>query len=99
MARDSEAHAQFQRVMAERRPREFEVISPILKRWMFFSVSPTRAGGISLYFRDISAQKAAEEALRERDRDLRALAEPYPSMAWFADADGYIRWYNKRWYE
>ena len=98
-ARDSEVHAQLQRVMAERRPREFEVISPVIKHWMFFSVSPTRAGGISLYFRDISAQKAAEEALRERDRDLRALADAIPSMAWFADADGYIRWYNKRWYD
>src|SRR5208337_4580878 len=56
----SEAHAKLRRVMAERRPLDFEMIAPILRRWMAFSVYPTREGGLSVYFRDISAQKQAE---------------------------------------
>ncbi len=33
------------------------------------------------------------------DPDFRALAEYLPALCWIADADGYITWYNPRWYE
>jgi PAS domain S-box-containing protein len=33
------------------------------------------------------------------DRDFRALAENIPTLCWIADADGYIYWYNRRWYD
>ena len=58
--RDTQVHHNYQRVMESRRPSEFEFVSPILKKWIYFSVYPTREGGISVYFRDISAQKAVE---------------------------------------
>jgi PAS domain S-box-containing protein len=32
-------------------------------------------------------------------QDFRNLAENLPILCWIADADGYIYWYNKRWYE
>ena len=31
--------------------------------------------------------------------DFRALAETIPTLCWIADADGFIVWYNRRWYE
>jgi PAS domain S-box-containing protein len=31
--------------------------------------------------------------------DFVALAENLPQLAWMADADGWIFWYNRRWYE
>jgi PAS domain S-box-containing protein len=31
--------------------------------------------------------------------DLLALAEQLPQLAWIADADGSIYWYNQRWYD
>ena len=58
--RGTQVHDNYQRVMKSRRPREFEYISPIRNRWTNFSVYPTREGGISVYFRDITAQKAVE---------------------------------------
>lgn len=33
------------------------------------------------------------------DSKFRALAENIPTPCWIADADGYIVWYNRRWYE
>ncbi len=44
-------------------------------------------------------RKRAEEALRDREEEFRALAEGIPQMTWTADADGSITWFNKRWYE
>jgi PAS domain S-box-containing protein len=44
------------------------------------------------------AERAAA-ALREREHQLRTLADAIPTLAWTAIADGYIDWYNQRWYE
>jgi len=33
------------------------------------------------------------------DREFRRLAEHIPTLCWIADAEGYIYWYNPRWYE
>jgi PAS domain S-box-containing protein len=50
-------------------------------------------------FRDISERKQAEEKLLESENNLRALANTIPQLAWMAEADGYIFWYNEGWYE
>ena len=49
--------------------------------------------------RDITEQKRAEEALRENERQFRELAEGIPQLAWTANPDGWIYWYNQRWYQ
>jgi PAS domain S-box-containing protein len=36
---------------------------------------------------------------RPADREFRKLAEHIPTLCWIADADGYITWYNPKWYE
>ena len=33
------------------------------------------------------------------DHEFRKLAEHIPALCWMADAEGYIFWYNPRWYE
>jgi PAS domain S-box-containing protein len=33
------------------------------------------------------------------DREFRKLADNIPTLCWIADAQGYIFWYNRRWYE
>ena len=42
-----------------------------------------------------AAQAEAQQALVQ----LRAFADAIPTLAWTARADGYITWYNARWYE
>jgi PAS domain S-box-containing protein len=38
-------------------------------------------------------------SLRESELKFRLLADTIPQLAWTARADGYIFWYNRRWYE
>jgi PAS domain S-box-containing protein len=33
------------------------------------------------------------------ENDLRRLAEHLPTLFWIADSDGYITWYNSKWYD
>jgi PAS domain S-box-containing protein len=48
---------------------------------------------------DISTRKSAEDSLRQSEEVLRALANTIPQLAWMAQADGAIVWFNERWYE
>ncbi len=49
----------------------------------------------------VARQKAedAKEALRESEQRFRTMAESIPQLAWMAQPDGHIFWYNRRWYE
>jgi PAS domain S-box-containing protein len=61
--------------------------------------SKGRIAGASKIARDISAQKQAERALRKSEMLFRQLADTMPQIVWAARPDGYIDYYNKRWYE
>ncbi len=56
--------------------------------------------------RDVSERSRAErerkqalEKLRESEEQFRHFADAMPPLAWIANGDGYIFWYNRRWYE
>src|SRR5436305_2321240 len=46
-------------------------------------------------------QRVAErtEELRESESQFRSLANSIPQLAWMANPDGYVFWYNQRWYD
>lgn len=48
---------------------------------------------------DITARKRAEAELQESEEQFRTLANSIPQLAWMARPDGYVLWYNRRWYE
>jgi PAS domain S-box-containing protein len=50
-------------------------------------------------FRDISDSKIAEAKLRDSENNLRSLADTIPQLAWMADPEGTVFWYNKGWYD
>jgi PAS domain S-box-containing protein len=55
--------------------------------------------GVIGMVQDISPRKAAEDALRNSEEELRALANSIPQLAWIASCDGAMTWYNERWRE
>jgi PAS domain S-box-containing protein len=48
---------------------------------------------------EVEERRRAEGALRQSEEQFRALANTIPNLAWWANEDGYITWYNRRWYE
>lgn len=68
-----------------------------------FSYSPIRkdngeVGGILVTVIETTNRKKVEIALKESEARFRAMADNIPNLAWMADADGNIFWYNKQWY-
>ncbi|HEX8785825.1 MAG TPA: PAS domain S-box protein, partial [Telluria sp.] len=58
----------------------------------------SRTEGIA-YIIDVSEAKKSEAALRSSELTFRTLADNIPQLAWMADRDGFIYWYNNRWFE
>ena len=54
--------------------------------------------GILEINRDLTERKRSEENLRESEAQFRTLANAIPQLCWMANADGWIFWYNDRWY-
>jgi PAS domain S-box-containing protein len=59
-------------------------------------------GKIALSFitiQDITERRQAEREVRESEESFRSLANSIPQLASMARADGFILWYNQRWYD
>ncbi len=48
---------------------------------------------------DITAIRQADDALRESEVRFHAMADSMSQLAWIARPDGFITWYNQRWYD
>ncbi len=53
---------------------------------------------VSVQLGQVWQRQRTEAALRNSEGQLRLLANTIPQLAWMADADGNIFWYNQRWY-
>lgn len=60
---------------------------------------PDGQQGVVCYFIDMKEYIMAQDALRRSEEELRALADSIPQLAWMANPDGHIFWYNRGWYE
>jgi PAS domain S-box-containing protein len=57
---------------------------------------PTKVFGIGI---DITERRNAEESARQSEAHFRTLADAIPQLVFTARPDGWIYWYNRRWYE
>jgi PAS domain S-box-containing protein len=48
---------------------------------------------------DLTGIRAAEQAVRESEARFRQLADSMPQIVWAARPDGFVDYYNERWYE
>jgi PAS domain S-box-containing protein len=72
--------------------------------WVNLTVSGVRdTSGKLEYFvsivEDIEARKRAERALVSTQQQFQTLANGISQLVWMARADGWIYWYNQRWYD
>jgi PAS domain S-box-containing protein len=73
-------------------------------RWWWIMGAPLRdtEGRILKWFgtcSDITERKQMEAELHESEERFRTMANSMSQLAWIARADGFIFWYNQRWYE
>ena len=54
---------------------------------------------ILLAIEDITERKQMQDALRAAEAKFRQLADAMPQIVWAARPDGFIDYYNERWYE
>lgn len=81
---------------------EFRVILPRQGlRWRWSQAQPERMpdGGTLWHgiILDITNRKVAEEALQEREKELRLLAEAMPQIVWVTRPDGWNIYFNQQW--
>ncbi|MGE3932880.1 MAG: sensor histidine kinase [Rhodospirillaceae bacterium] len=57
-------HEAYLAVAADRRIRHLDVESPVFHRWLSVNIYPAADGGLTVYFRDITRRKAAEQRQR-----------------------------------
>jgi len=67
-------------------------------------VSPVRDAsgaiiGASKIARDMSAEIAVRDSLEQSEARFHLLADNIAQLAWIAESDGGIFWYNKRWFD
>ncbi len=89
-------HEQMQQAVTKQIAVHFEAASADSRTWQEVHAYP-RPDGLSIYWRDISNRKQAEEALRTREEQLRQLANAMPQIVWIANLDGEIEYLNQQW--
>lgn len=48
---------------------------------------------------DVHEQKGAEGRIKESEEQFRQFSNNIQNLAWIADGEGWIHWYNQRWYD
>ena len=90
---DGDYNAEFRIILPDRSSRWLAGRGRVMRD---ASGRPLRMHGVNF---DITKRKRVEESLRQSESQFRALAESIPQLAWMAEPDGHIFWYNKRWFE
>ena len=98
MLRGTLFETETRRAATSRQIVEYEEFLPEADRWFEIRIVPS-AGAVTSFTRDITDRRRANEVLRRQEEEFRALANTIPTLAWMARPDGYIYWYNERWYD
>ncbi|WP_376871617.1 PAS domain-containing protein [Albirhodobacter sp. R86504] len=88
------------RVALEGETVRFEDGSEAMGRWFDVFATPVLPRGrFAVIFRDVTAEKRTQDALRKSEAEFRTITEAMPQIVWATLPDGYHDFYNARWYE
>lgn len=90
--------AAYQRAAREKKPHSVEAFMPGLDHWYEVHAEPI-ADGVTVFFRNVDARRRADDALRDREAQLRKTLDHIPQMVWSTRPDGFHQYYNRTWYE
>ncbi|MGN6185304.1 MAG: PAS domain S-box protein [Thermoanaerobaculia bacterium] len=89
---------EYRRAMEEQTTAAFEAFYEPFGIWVETRAYPSPER-LSVYLRDITKRKHAEEALRESEERYRLLIDMIPQNIWTTDAAGKHRYFSRGWYE
>ncbi|MBX0293087.1 PAS domain-containing protein [Hymenobacter sp. HSC-4F20] len=92
----SESYRQHHLVQQTGEPVHYETVSPLLGTWIDVLIYPGREGGLSVFFRDITARKQTEAALRTSEVKLAAVFDALPVGVGVFDVRGQLTLANPR---
>lgn len=98
-AHDDESGRAYRRAMSEQAMVEVENFFVPFNRWYSLRFFPMNANGMAIIVQDITERMRVEEALRESESRLRALAEASPGLIWQVDTKGSALYLNPRFRE
>ena len=78
---------EYERAVAEGTPRQIEAYYPPYDRWFENRIYPY-AGGLAIFFQDVTERRTAEDRLRESEQRYRSLFDHHPDAVFSFDARG-----------
>jgi len=94
----SEFERVYRRVANERVALSVTAFYPDRDRWYDVRTYPA-ANGITIYFRNVTDRKQAEEVLQQREAELRLVTNAVPALISFVDSDQRYRFHNRAYEE
>ncbi len=80
-------HREYERAVAEGTPGQIEAYYPPYGRWFENRIYPY-AGGLAIFFQDVTERRTAEARLRESEQRYRSLFDHHPDAVYSFDRDG-----------
>ena len=78
---------EYELAVAQGTPRQIEAYYPPYGRWFDNRIYPY-AGGVAIFFQDVTARRTAEDRLRESEQRYRSLFDQHPDAVYSFDRDG-----------
>jgi PAS domain S-box-containing protein len=91
----TELHRRYQEAMGRRHPVEFETFHPPSGEWLEAHAYPSE-GGLSIYYRDVTERRLAEEERRESQSRTDTILESITDAFYLLDSDWRFAYLNER---